>query len=114
MKNLKKLRLEKGISQHALAEHCNISQQSIYKYENGLAEPELTTLMRLADFFNTSIDYLVGYTASPDVENVVTEVTLEPEDIPYIKKYSNLNPRMKKVVQDMIECLNDYNAPLNK
>ena len=107
MKNLKQLRLEKKVSQQTLAEYCNVSQQSIYKYENNLAEPELITLMRLADYFNTSIDYLVGYTASPDVENIIIEIPLEPNDISYVKKYVKLSSKRKKVIQDMIDCLNE-------
>ena len=64
MKNLKSLRLSKGLSQLKLAELFNISQQSIYKYENGLAEPDIDTLIKLADYFETSVDYLIGHSQS--------------------------------------------------
>ena len=61
MKNLRTLRAEKGLSQQALADMFQLSQQSIYKYENGLAEPNLETLKYFADYFGCSIDYLVDY-----------------------------------------------------
>ena len=61
MKNLKALREEKGLSQQKLASYFNLSQQSIYKYENNLAEPDLSTLQAFADFFEVSVDYLIGY-----------------------------------------------------
>lgn len=44
MKNLKILREEFGLSQQKLADLFNLSQQSIYKYENDLAEPDFQTL----------------------------------------------------------------------
>lgn len=62
LKNLKSLRKTAGISQKNLAEAIGVSQQSINKYENHNIEPDIETLKRLADYFRTSIDYLVGHT----------------------------------------------------
>lgn len=61
MKNLKKLRLERKLSQQKLAENFGITQQAIYNYENGITEPDIYMLKQLADFFHTSVDYLVGH-----------------------------------------------------
>lgn len=60
--NLKVLRREYGISQQKLAEAIGVSQPSINKYENHNIEPEIEVLKRMAEYFNTSIDYIVGYT----------------------------------------------------
>lgn len=60
--NLKLLRQEYGISQQRLADAIGVSQPSINKYENHNIEPEIEILKRMADYFNTSIDYIVGYT----------------------------------------------------
>lgn len=60
--NLKLLRMEYGISQQRLAEAINVSQPSINKYENHNIEPELDVLKRMADYFNTSVDYIIGHT----------------------------------------------------
>jgi len=62
--NLKKLRNEYKISQQQLADVIGVSQQSINKYENHNIEPDIETLKIMAKFFNTSIDYLVGYKES--------------------------------------------------
>ena len=59
--NLKKLRKKYNISQQQLADVDVVSQQSINKYENHNIEPDIATLKTMADFFNTSIDYIVGY-----------------------------------------------------
>lgn len=60
VKRLKQLRIEKGISQQQLAAVLGVSQQSINKYENHRVEPDISTLIAIADYFETSIDYLVG------------------------------------------------------
>ena len=63
VQNLKSLRHERGLSQQQLAEELGINQQSINGYENRSTEPDIEMLMKLADFFRTSVDYLVGYEA---------------------------------------------------
>ena len=58
--NLKRLRKEMGISQSFLAEYIDVSQQCISEWENGKIEPTLSYICRIADFFDISIDILVG------------------------------------------------------
>ncbi len=60
--NLKYLRLEKGIGQSELAKQIGVSKGIISFWENGLREPTMTSLIKLAKFFDVSIDYLVGLT----------------------------------------------------
>ena len=60
--NLKLLRQEYGISQQRLAEAIGVSQPSINKYENHNIELEIEVLKRMADYFNTSIDFIVVHT----------------------------------------------------
>ena len=62
LENLRRLRIEAGVSQKSLAETIGVSQQSINKYENHKIEPDIETLIRIADYFKTSVDYLVGHT----------------------------------------------------
>lgn len=58
--NIKQMRLEKGVSQQVLAKETRISLRSIQNYEQGQREPKATQLIALADFFDVSLDYLVG------------------------------------------------------
>ena len=60
--NLKRLRQETGVSQQRLADAIWVSQPSINKYENQNNEPDIDVLKRMADFFDTSIDFIVGRT----------------------------------------------------
>ena len=98
MENLKKLRTEKGISQQTLAHHLNISQQSVYKYENGIAEPDISTLKNLSDFFETSIDYLVGNTDIPSKYDNYVEEALNKEELEYIRFYRSLSPSKRRAL----------------
>ena len=65
-KNLKKLRKEKGMTQIAMQMQTGIEQALISKYENGDRIPPTETLIILADFFQTNIDYLLDRTDNPD------------------------------------------------
>lgn len=60
MDNLKSLRKIKETDQKTLAEHLNISAKTISHWETGYTEPSISQLIQLADFFDVSIDELVG------------------------------------------------------
>lgn len=64
--NLKKLRKEKGLSQIAMQIETGIDQALISKFENGERIPPTDTLILLADFFHTNIDYLLDRTDNPN------------------------------------------------
>lgn len=48
------------LTQRQLAEYLNIAQPSYIRYENGSSEPSLENLVKIADLFDVSIDYLLG------------------------------------------------------
>ncbi len=58
--NLIRLRKEGGVSQQKLATAVQVTQQCVSEWENGNIEPIMTNLIKIADFFDVSIDYLVG------------------------------------------------------
>lgn len=58
--NLKYLRKEKNIGQNELARLLNLSNASISYWENCKQEPTVSALYKLAQFFEVSIDFLVG------------------------------------------------------
>jgi len=60
--NLKMLRKEQELGQVQLSKLIGVSKSSISYWETGKQEPTLTALIKLADFFNVSLDYLVGRT----------------------------------------------------
>jgi transcriptional regulator with XRE-family HTH domain len=65
---LKEIRKEKGISQLKLALELNTNQNTISRYETGEREPGINELIRIADYFNISIDYLLERTDNPHIQ----------------------------------------------
>jgi transcriptional regulator with XRE-family HTH domain len=59
-KRLKMLRVEKSLKQAELAQAIGTTQRKISYLETGQLEPDLLTLFKLSDYFDVSIDYLVG------------------------------------------------------
>ena len=72
-KRLKELREERRIYQRELAEILDMSFRGYQNYETGQSEPKLATLLAIADYYQVSIDYLVGRTDAPDFQPVKTE-----------------------------------------
>ncbi len=64
---LKELRRQKRVTQLKLALDLNMNQNSISRYENGEREADYATLIAFADYFDVSIDYLLGRTNNPKV-----------------------------------------------
>lgn len=62
---LKELRKKRGISQLKLAMDLSMNQNSISRYETGEREADYATLIKFADYFNVSIDYLLERTDNP-------------------------------------------------
>lgn len=86
--NLKSIRKQRKLRQEDLANYLNIKQATYSGYESGKYEPNIETLIKLADYFHTSIDNLVR----EDKENINT-----------IQKIKNNN------LINMINQLNEYN-----
>ncbi len=65
--NLKLLRKNKGYTQIAVQMKTGIEQALLSKFENGERVPPTETLIRLAEFYNVSIDYILCRTENPKV-----------------------------------------------
>lgn len=65
--NLEQFRKAKKVSQASLGASLGLTQQMISSYEKDLSSPNVDVLVKLADYFNISIDALVGHTVNaPD------------------------------------------------
>lgn len=103
MKNLKALRDEKGISQQKLAKKIGTNQQNIHRYEHECSEPDIQTLKLLADYFETSIDYLVGNT---DIRHKIESVhpyDLNTQEAMLIEKYRCISRNARISIMNMID-----------
>lgn len=107
MDNLKKLRVEAGLSQQKLADQLGLTQQSIFSYETGAYEPDLTTLKRLADYFDTSIDYLVGNTEIRCKIEKTERYDLNKQEAQIVEQYRSLSTKVKKSFRLILSSLLD-------
>lgn len=64
---LKELRKQRKISQLKLALDLNMNQNTISRYETGEREADYATLIKIANYFNVSVDYLLGRTDYPNM-----------------------------------------------
>lgn len=101
--NLKNLRKIHGISQQKLGAAIGVSQQSINKYENHNIEPDINTLMLLADYFGTTIDYIVGYTDADPYSEPAANLSLSEKEIEIICKFRRLNKKERQSIELIIE-----------
>lgn len=108
IKNLKKLRTERGISQQQLADIIGVSQQSVNKYENHNSEPEISVLINMAKYFNTSVDYLIGHSECKHIIENLQPCDLNKDELVLIEQYRLLSDRERKSISYIIEnyCLN--------
>lgn len=98
VKNLRKLRINKGISQQQLADVIGTSQQSINKYENHNVEPDICTLIKIADYFGTTIDFLVGHISCSIEGNPIDDIELSREEKIFAQDYSRLSKEEKESI----------------
>ena len=64
-KRLKQLRVGMSIPQTKIGELFSIPQSSIYRYEYGQSSPSFENMVRFADYFDVSLDYIFGRTDDP-------------------------------------------------
>ena len=89
----KKLRLKKGLTQRELALHFKTSKSNISRYENGYSLPAVESIIDYADFFNVSIDYLLGKSDLPCYTRLPEDIKdfLKNGDLEYLEIASKFN-----------------------
>ena len=103
--NLKQLRTEKNISQQQLAALLNVSQQSINKYENHETEPNLDTLISMADYFDTSVDYLIGRTNIRHKIEHINTCDLNDRELVLFDYYRQLSEQKRICLENVARTL---------
>ncbi len=71
--NIRNLREDRDYRQRELAEVLHVSQNTYSQYENGVIEWTAEKLILLADFYQVSVDYLLGRTQNPQVNHAPAE-----------------------------------------
>ena len=102
MNRLKELRLQMGLSQQALADKLNVSQQTICKYENDTIEPNIDMLKAVADLFDVSVDYLIGYSSYAHKVEAVSETSLNEDELSMLRQYRELPSSSRTLVKQFM------------
>ncbi len=99
MNRIKELRKKRNITQIRLSIAAEVSQETISAYESNKAEPKMEKLVKIADFLNTTTDYLLGRTDNDaplsDVMNTIVDEQLNE----LLNNYAKLNKLQR---QDLI------------
>lgn len=118
MIKLYELRKEREISQDEIAKILNVTRQSYSRYERGEHELGYEALNKLANFFDVSIDYLLGYSIYfyPDKVRCAepTGDTLTREERELVEGYRGLDDKLKKLVRDSIKVYSGDNELIFK
>ena len=93
MLRVKELRLEKQLEQQDLAKIIQIGKGSISNWETGRTEPSIEYLLKLADFFEVSIDYLLGRSDDLGIVNVQTNLNTEQNEL--VNYYNQMSEKDK-------------------
>lgn len=103
MKNfrLKFLRKAKHITQKKLAIDFNLEQSTISAYENQIRIPDIYSMEKFCDYFNVSMDYLIGRS---EIRNYINS-NLSADEINHISMYRKLNNFAKEKLNSYIEGL---------
>lgn len=101
-KRLKELRLKNRVTQKELGEFLGFGYTTISNYEKGRNEPSIDILIKLADFFNVTLEYLIGVEGKkPCALIYLSDVELACA----VEKLQMLNVRYRKAVIEIIDVL---------
>ena len=97
---LKELRTARKISQTTLAKKLGASQSMVTKWDTGKREPTQLSLLKVAEYFGVTVDYLLGRTDNP--LTVATEQTPYEQVTPFEKEFLQRYRRLSDIEQAMV------------
>lgn len=96
---IRELRKKQNLSMKELGALIGVSESTISLYENGKRQPDYDTLIKISNYFNVSLDYLLGQNR----DLVDTKDTLSLDEKQLIKKYRLLDTYGQKAVNHMLD-----------
>ncbi len=110
-KRIKLLRKKQGLSQKKMGEDLGLGISTISQYENLVNTPDTKTVIKIAEYFNVTTDYLFGLTDRPDfrllkkeeLEEFLPKKTVEEEEI-----HLQVDGKLKKLDKEKQEQIKKY------
>lgn len=109
MERIRELRKSKGMSQIALSLKLNVSQKMISAYENGKSEPSVSVLIELAKLFDTSVDYIIGYSDIKQPLDTILQQSLSKNECELLNTFRTLSKEGQNLALGVLVGLNAYN-----
>lgn len=107
MQILKNLRKNKHYTQEALADFLECTPTTYGRYEKGTRDPDLATLCKLADFFEVTVDYLLG-------REQTSLQQLPPEQAELLRIYEVLPPSQKQGLVQIVKMYASLSPTMQK
>lgn len=96
---IKELRIEAGLTQLAIANEFSVCKTTVTRWESGKNEPSLNMLMRIANFFQVSVDELIGYEFFEDERKFL----YAQEEIELVNGYRKIKEDSKKYLKMFLD-----------
>lgn len=103
MLKLQELRIQAGLTQRELAEKIGVKNYTVANWEQNRTEPSIKDLVDLADFFEVSIDYLIG--RENDLGEIIISKNLTDSQIKLLSLFNSLNEERK---ESILKLLKDF------
>ena len=102
--NWKEIRARRNLSQQQVANHIGCSSVAYSRYENGIRQPSIETLLRIADLFGVTVDFLLG-------RRNVEDSTLSKYEIELVNAARNADERAR---EDALQMLLSHSVDTRK
>lgn len=99
MNQLFELRKTRNLSQAKVAKALKVAQNTYSYWESGKYQPDIQALNRLADFYQVSVDYLLGKTEDPTPSNIKNKDYINQVEKNVITLYRNANMQAQKIAE---------------
>ena len=113
---LRQLRRANSLTQERTASLLNVERSTYAKYETNVSMPQQDTLLRLAELFGVSVDYLLGNTATPTASNELrgdgTLPGLTQEETAMLTAFRRLSEEQRQTLMAVAHNYNALNAAL--
>lgn len=103
---LKKIREDSNYSRNDLAAAINLTSAAISNYENANREPDIQTLVKIADCLNVSIDYLVGRTDADICPDEMGKIFCKDMTAgQFLSRSLDLNAQSRRLLVELLDCI---------
>lgn len=108
---LKELRMKRGYSQSELAHSLGISKSTISMLEVGSRQPSKEMMELIADYFNVTLDYLMGkddvsfYFFTPDQSDLLVKLSADTDLYALVEKLVNGSDEQKERIKQMLKLM---------